>query len=103
MVADVEASLDVDGRIIGWNYDVWSQGHTSRPGYAGVPGLLAATALDPPRSYPAAVDPPAAAGAGSTRNALPIYDVPGRRRITGHRLLHSPIRSSALRARWGRS
>jgi CO/xanthine dehydrogenase Mo-binding subunit len=43
------------------------------------------------------VDPPAAAGHGSTRNALPGYDLP-RRRVTGHRLLASPIRSSAMRS-----
>jgi nicotinate dehydrogenase subunit B len=31
------------------------------------------------------------------RNALPGYDLP-RRRVTGHRLLESPIRSSAIRS-----
>ena len=40
MTSTVSARL-VDGRIEGWSYDVWSQGHTSRPGYAGQPGLLA--------------------------------------------------------------
>ena len=60
----------------------------------GVPGLLAATALADPATYPAAVDPPIANGAGSTRNALPGYDLPNRR-VTGHRLTASPIRSSA--------
>ena len=44
MTADVEATLDEEGRLTSWSYDVWSQGHTARPGYAGVPGLLAATA-----------------------------------------------------------
>jgi CO/xanthine dehydrogenase Mo-binding subunit len=98
MTADVAATLSADGRISSWRYDVYSQGHTSRPGYAGgVPGLLAATHLKEPAEYPAAVDPPAASGYGSTRNALPGYDLP-RRRITGHRLLESPIRSSAMRA-----
>ncbi|MBL7261101.1 xanthine dehydrogenase family protein molybdopterin-binding subunit [Paractinoplanes lichenicola] len=97
MTADVSATLTAEGRLSSWQYDVYSQGHTARPGYAGVPGLFSATLLDPPADYPAAVDPPAAAGAGSTRNALPGYDLP-RRRITGHRLIESPIRSSAMRA-----
>jgi nicotinate dehydrogenase subunit B len=96
MCADVSATLE-DGRITSWTYDVWSQGHMGRPGFAGVPGLLAATSLERPWSYPAAVDPPAARGAGSTRNALPIYDLP-HRRVTGHRLLHTPIRTSSLRS-----
>jgi nicotinate dehydrogenase subunit B len=97
MTADVAATLDGTGRLTSWSYDVFSQGHTARPGYAGVPGLLAATMLDRPASYPAAGDPPLARGGGTTRNALPGYDV-GRRRIVGHRLLTTPIRSSALRA-----
>jgi CO/xanthine dehydrogenase Mo-binding subunit len=97
MTADVTATLSAAGTLSSWSYDVYSQGHTARPGYAGVPGLLAATTLATPASYPAAVDPPAAAGYGSTRNALPGYDLP-RRRVTGHRLLTTPIRSSAMRA-----
>ena len=97
MAVDAEATLDDDGRILSWTYDVWSQGHTSRPGYAGVPGLLAAAHVERALSYPAATDPPMVSGGGTTRNAVPIYDV-GIRRITGHRLLETPIRSSALRA-----
>jgi nicotinate dehydrogenase subunit B len=97
MTADVEATISADGQLSSWTYDVYSQGHTARPGYAGVPGLLAATHLDDPATYPAAVDPPAAAGYGSMRNAVPGYDLP-RRRVIGHRLTASPIRSSAIRA-----
>jgi CO/xanthine dehydrogenase Mo-binding subunit len=100
MVADVEAVLDGSGRLASWRYDVYSQGHTSRPGYAGVPGLLAATTLAEPATYPAAVDPPIASGAGSTRNALPGYDLP-HRRVIGHRLTASPIRTSAMRSLGG--
>jgi nicotinate dehydrogenase subunit B len=97
MTADVSATLSADGRLTSWRYDVYSQGHTARPGYAGVPGLLAATTLAEPAVYPAPTDPPAAAGAGSSRNALPGYDLP-RRRVTGHRLQETPIRTSAMRA-----
>ena len=97
MVADVEAVVDEAGRLASWRYDVYSQGHSSRPGYAGVPGLLAATTLADRAVYPAAVDPPIANGAGSTRNALPGYDL-ANRRVTGHRLTESPIRTSAMRS-----
>ena len=69
MVADVAAAVDVAGRIARWTYDVWSQGHSRRPGYAGAPGLLAATTLAEPARSAAPVDPPQADGAGSTRNA----------------------------------
>jgi CO/xanthine dehydrogenase Mo-binding subunit len=62
-----------------------------------VPGLLAATTLAEPADYPAPVDPPQANGAGSTRNALPGYDLPNRR-VTGHRLTRTPLRSSAMRS-----
>jgi CO/xanthine dehydrogenase Mo-binding subunit len=97
MTADVEATVDVAGRLGSWTYDVYSQGHNGRPGYAGVPGLLAATTLAQPAVYPAPVDPPPANGAGSTRNALPGYDLPSRR-VTGHRLTETPLRSSAMRS-----
>ena len=96
MVADVEATIGPAGRVTAWGYDVWSQGHTSRPGYAGAAGLLAATHLAEPAAYPAAIDPRQPA-AGTTRNASPIYELGGRR-IVGHRLLESPIRSSAMRS-----
>lgn len=97
MVADVHATLDQTGLVGSWTYDVWSQGHTSRPGSAESSGLLATASRDESRGLPAAVDPPQVNGGGTTRNALPIYDFPAQR-IRGHRLLHSPLRSSALRA-----
>jgi nicotinate dehydrogenase subunit B len=97
MAAEVSARLDETGGIASWTYDVWSQGHTSRPGYAGVPGLLAGAHLAQPLQTPPAADPPDTAGGGSTRNAVPIYDV-GSRCVRGHRVLDNAIRSSALRA-----
>jgi CO/xanthine dehydrogenase Mo-binding subunit len=97
MTAEATATVTTTGTVLSWDYDVWSQGHTSRPSRMGRPSLLAAAdLLDPWESLPA-VDPGPSAGGGTTRNALPIYSV-GRRRVTGHRLLRSPIRSSSLRA-----
>ncbi len=97
MLADLEATVDDGGQITSWRHDVYSQGHTSRPGFAAVPGLLAGAYLERPIDQPAADDPPVAAGGGSVRNAVPVYEV-GPRCIRGHRLLRTPIRSSALRA-----
>lgn len=97
MVGEVSAAVGDDGRITGWVYDVYSQGHTARPGYASTPGLLAGRDLAVPLPAPPAADPPPSGGGGTTRNAVPLYDV-GPRRVTGHRLLDNHIRSSALRA-----
>jgi CO/xanthine dehydrogenase Mo-binding subunit len=65
--------------------------------YAQQPGLLASTHRAGGGPLPPAEDPPAAAGHGSLRNGQPLYDV-GARRITGHRLTESPLRTSAMRA-----
>lgn len=97
MVADATASVTASGMIVGWDYDVWSQGHTARPSRVGQPSLLAASDLAEPWLAPPAVDPGPSAGGGTTRNAIPIYTT-GRRHVVGHRLQRSPIRSSALRA-----
>jgi nicotinate dehydrogenase subunit B len=97
MVIDVEAGLDRTGQVREWSYDVWSHGHTARPGYAGVPGLLAAAHRDPPDHLPPPVDPPQHSGAGTARNAVPLYAF-DRRRVRAHRALRVPLRTSALRA-----
>jgi CO/xanthine dehydrogenase Mo-binding subunit len=97
MVVDVEAGLDPAGDVATWTYDVWSQGHLARPGYAGGPGLLAAAHIDGGHELPAALDPPPANGGGATRNSIPSYTFPTRS-IHGHRLLRTALRSSALRS-----
>jgi hypothetical protein len=70
MTSTVSARL-VGGRIDGWSYEVWSQGHASRPGYAGHPGLLATAHATGGTPLPPAVDPPGPA-VGSLRNAVPL-------------------------------
>jgi CO/xanthine dehydrogenase Mo-binding subunit len=97
MAAEVEATLADDGRLTSWRYDVWGQGHAGRPGYGGVPGLLAAAHLARPSPMPPPGDPPLASGAGTARNAEPLYDV-GPRRVTAHRLLRAPLRTSSMRS-----
>jgi CO/xanthine dehydrogenase Mo-binding subunit len=96
MAIDLEADLDGAGAIVAWRADVWSNGHTSRPGRAATPTLHSATLLAKPFTPVVSVDPPLAGGGGSQRNAVPPYDLPSLR-ISNHRLLTMPLRVSALR------
>jgi nicotinate dehydrogenase subunit B len=96
MTVEVEADLDVNGEIVGWRHSIWGNGHTARPGRADQPALLAATELATPFPRAISVDPPAAAGGGSDRNSIPLYDFPSWH-VEAHRLTTMPIRTSALR------
>jgi CO/xanthine dehydrogenase Mo-binding subunit len=95
-LVDLEADLDSDGEIVGWRHDVWGNGHVSRPGRGKTPTLQAAWLLAKPFPRGVAVNPPLEGGGGSERNATPLYDFPAWR-ITNHRLLTMPIRTSSLR------
>jgi CO/xanthine dehydrogenase Mo-binding subunit len=93
---DLEADLDENAEIVAWRHDVWGNGHVSRPGRAKTPTLLTATQLAKPFPPVVASNPPLAGGGGSERNATPLYDFPAWK-ITNHRLLTMPIRTSSLR------
>jgi CO/xanthine dehydrogenase Mo-binding subunit len=95
-LVDIEADLDADGEIVAWRHDVWGNGHVSRPGRGKSPTLQAAWQLAKPFPRLVAVNPPLNGGGGSERNATPGYDLPAWR-ITNHRLLTMPIRTSSLR------
>jgi CO/xanthine dehydrogenase Mo-binding subunit len=97
MAVELEADLDGEGAIVAWRHEVWSNGHSTRPGRAQSPTLLAARHLAQASEPPAAINPPLAAGGGAERNAVPLYDFPARR-IVSHRVLDMPIRTSALRS-----
>ena len=97
MVVDVEAALDEAGEIVEWRSDVWSNGHSTRPGRAKTPVILAASHLASPAPPPLAINTPLETGGGSQRNAVPPYGFASHR-IRNHRLLTMPIRASALRA-----
>ncbi len=97
MVADVTASVDENGTITDWSYELWSNGHTARPGYAPRHGLLADAHRAGVPMLPPAVDPPTDRGHGSARNSVPYYDI-ARVDVTVHRLLTMPIRTSSLRS-----
>ena len=95
MISQAAASLDADGKLIDWQYDVWSNTHSTRPeGPAG--NLLAARYLAQPFAQPAPKPIPQPEGGGD-RNAIPIYTVPNAR-VISHFIPQMPLRVSALRA-----
>jgi CO/xanthine dehydrogenase Mo-binding subunit len=97
MLARLSAGLDAGGRIVTWRQDVWSNGFIGRPSVGGEPRLLALTHLAGGRPMSPAPDGPPANWMGASRNAVPGYDIPGLR-VTRHRLLDMPIRTSSLRS-----
>jgi nicotinate dehydrogenase subunit B len=96
MVVRLEAALDSAGRIASWTHELWSHGHSTRPGAKGGVNLLAAWHLAQPVKAARPGNPPLPAG-GSHRNAVPLYDFP-QQRVTNHLVRAAPLRSSALRS-----
>ena len=97
MVTKVRGALDGNGRIVDWDYDVWSNTHSTRPGGAGA--LLAARYLAQPFAAPPPVPIPMPEGGGD-RNAIPLYRLPSAR-VAYHFIPAMPLRVSALRALGG--
>lgn len=89
MLMDLEASLDKTGKITAWSYDLWSDGHSTRPG--GQPNrLLPAWYIG--KGYER---PGAGFRGGAVRNAPPYYALSDVR-VTSH-IVSGPLRKSALR------
>jgi CO/xanthine dehydrogenase Mo-binding subunit len=96
MALELHASLDGEGNVIAWQHDLWSNGHSSRPGRSDSPALLAAWHLGRPHERPSAINMPLPAGAAD-RNAVPLYDFPNQR-VVNHYVREMPVRTSALRS-----
>jgi nicotinate dehydrogenase subunit B len=94
MVTKLKASLDSSGAISDWNFEVWSNTHSMRPGGAGT--LLAAQHMAQPFAVPAPKPLPLPEGGGD-RNAIPIYTFPNAH-IVHHFIPAMPVRISAMRA-----
>jgi CO/xanthine dehydrogenase Mo-binding subunit len=94
MVTKLKASLDGDGAIADWNFEVWSNTHSMRPGGAG--SMLAAQHMAQPFSAPAPRALPLPEGGGD-RNAIPIYKFPNAK-VVHHFIPAMPLRISAMRA-----
>ena len=92
--ASVKASLDADGKIVDWQYEVWSNSHSTRPGGAGCAagGAAPGAALSrcrPPKPMPLPEG-------GGDRNAIPLYTFPNAQ-VVHHFLPDMPLRVSAMR------
>jgi nicotinate dehydrogenase subunit B len=94
MVTKLSASLDADGKIADWNFAVWSNTHSMRPGGAGA--LLAAQHMARPFAVPPPKPLPLPEGGGD-RNAIPIYNFPNAH-VVHHFIPAMPLRISAMRA-----
>jgi nicotinate dehydrogenase subunit B len=94
MVTKLKASLDGDGAIVDWNFEVWSNTHSMRPGGAG--SMLAAQQMAQPFALPAPKPLPLPEGGGD-RNAIPFYKFPNAR-VVHHFIPKMPLRISAMRA-----
>jgi nicotinate dehydrogenase subunit B len=94
MTMKLKAAL-AGGKIADWNYEVWSNTHSTRPSEPGGNNLLASWYLAEPQqpAPPHAIPQPAG---GGDRNAVPLYDFP-RQRVVHHLVKPMPIRVSALR------
>ena len=94
MLTRANATLDQNGNIVNWHYDLWSNNHGTRPGSAGslIAGRLIARHF-PPDPAKLQISP---LGNGD-RNAIPLYDVPNQR-VNWHFVADMPVRVSALRA-----
>jgi nicotinate dehydrogenase subunit B len=94
MVTKLKASLDDGGKIADWNFEVWSNTHSMRPGGAGC--MLAAQHMAQPFAVPPPKPIPLPEGGGD-RNAVPIYNFPNAH-VVHHFIPAMPLRISAMRA-----
>jgi CO/xanthine dehydrogenase Mo-binding subunit len=99
MAFALEAALDASGNIVSWRHELWSNGHTHRPGRAKLPTLTAAAHLAKPFELSPAVNPALPAG-GADRNCIPIYEFPDLL-VVNHYVKEMPLRSSSLRSLGG--
>jgi CO/xanthine dehydrogenase Mo-binding subunit len=95
MVMHLGAGLSADGSIVDWQHELWSNGHSTRPGRPGHSNLLASWYLAEPFEAAPVRGGVQPAGA-EDRNAVPLYDFPNQR-ITRHLIKKMPLRTSALR------
>jgi nicotinate dehydrogenase subunit B len=94
MTVELEAQLGVDGLIVGWRHQVWSNEHNDRPTSGG--GLLAGREIEPPFAAQKSKPIPMPEGGGH-RNANPLYALPNASGVF-HFVPERPVRVSALRS-----
>jgi CO/xanthine dehydrogenase Mo-binding subunit len=97
MTVRVTAKVDARHQLLDWQQEVWSQGHSSRPGRAATPALLGSWQTEKPFPALEPINVAAAAGAGAERNSVPPYRA-SHIQVLANRVLGWPMRTSALRA-----
>ncbi len=75
MVVELQADLDEHGRVVHWRHQVWSTGHSQRPGRSATPALLGCWQIEHAFAQPPAINMPLSSGGGAERNAIPGYDL----------------------------
>ena len=90
MVMEVTGGLDDNGKIVGWDYAVWTPTHSSRPG-AGAAGAASFVAAQLTGAVPSARP-----SLGGDRNSRHTYAIPSTR-VVAHLLQTSPLRTSSFR------
>lgn len=94
MSSNVAASLDADGQIVDWKYEVWSNTHNNRIENAG--RFMPSWFLSKPFT-PAPPKPIPMPEGGGDRNSIPLYRIPNLY-VQHHFLPDMPIRVSAMRS-----
>src|SRR5271155_1933425 len=94
MLVKVSAALDDSGAVVDWDYAVWSNTHSTRPGPAGALLVARSIAAAFPESAPKPIPMPEG---GGDRNSIPLYKFPNAK-VIYHFLPAMPVRVSALRA-----
>lgn len=89
MIMEPAALLDSAGNITSWQYDMWSDTHSIRPG-GDANNLLAA------QHYSTPLKEKSGFSGGGYRNAEPYYTIPNQR-VDAH-FFKGPLRTSALRS-----
>lgn len=97
MAVEITAKVNPQHALVDWQQEVWSQGHSSRPGRAPTPALLGSWQMQNPFPALEPINVPAAAGAGAERNSIPPYRA-SHVQVRANRVLGLPVRTSALRA-----
>jgi len=96
MVIELAAQCDAQGQVQHWQHELWSPGHSRRPGRSATPALLGAWQVASPHAPPPSIDMPLAVGGGAERNAVPGYQLPAWQ-VRCHSVA-TRRRSSALRS-----
>jgi nicotinate dehydrogenase subunit B len=89
MIMEAAALLDDSGKITSWQYDLWSDTHSIRPG-GNANNLLAA------QHYATPLKESSRFSSGANRNSEPYYAIPNQQ-IESH-FFKGPLRTSALRS-----